>query len=383
MRYRLTVLTPLLVGDGSKLSPIDYMVWKDQINVLDQARIFRLLARGSRLESYLKQIAKAEKLDFASWGGFAQNFAKRRVPFEHPSYSAYWERLPAEQLHIPTFAASLGGPYLPASAVKGALRTSLVFKLANGRILKEMEAALASDRPPRQPGQLAEERTAGAPSHTRLRAIALADSTPVPQTALKIYLVRVATLERRGPDQFELRWKQAPRGSVEARRVEESTPQFAEMATPGTVFEGEATERGFLTQPEIARSLGWRSPLRWPDILALANDYAGAMLAAHKRYAAWSGLSALAESLARLESMLEQMRGRSNACLLSLGWGAGFVSKAVRLAVPEDDFRRVLGQHPLYSRALRAGLPFPKTRRIVFLENRPAVLPGWAVLELV
>ena len=29
MRYRLTCLTPLLVGDGSKLSPIDYMVWKE------------------------------------------------------------------------------------------------------------------------------------------------------------------------------------------------------------------------------------------------------------------------------------------------------------------------------------------------------------------
>ena len=46
MRYRLTCLTPLLVGDGRKLSPIDYMVWKDHVNVLDQWRIFRLLAKG-------------------------------------------------------------------------------------------------------------------------------------------------------------------------------------------------------------------------------------------------------------------------------------------------------------------------------------------------
>jgi CRISPR-associated protein Csm5 len=44
MRYRLTCLTPTLVGDGRRLSPIDYMVWKDQVNVLDQWRIFRLLA---------------------------------------------------------------------------------------------------------------------------------------------------------------------------------------------------------------------------------------------------------------------------------------------------------------------------------------------------
>ena len=66
MRYRLTCLTPLLVGDGGKLSPIDYMVWKDHVNVLDQWRIFRLLAKGPRLEGYLTQLKTAEKLDFAN-----------------------------------------------------------------------------------------------------------------------------------------------------------------------------------------------------------------------------------------------------------------------------------------------------------------------------
>ena len=62
MRYRLTCLTPTLVGDGRKLSPIDYMVWKDHVNVLDQWRIFRLLAKGPRLEGYLAQLKKADKL---------------------------------------------------------------------------------------------------------------------------------------------------------------------------------------------------------------------------------------------------------------------------------------------------------------------------------
>ena len=92
MRYRLKCLTPLLVGDGRRLSPIDYMVWKDQVNVLDQWRIFRLLAKGPRLDSYLTQLKNAEKLDFATWGGFAQNFAGRRIPFENAAYSAYWNR---------------------------------------------------------------------------------------------------------------------------------------------------------------------------------------------------------------------------------------------------------------------------------------------------
>ena len=116
MRYQLTCLTPLLVGDGRKLAPIDYMVWKDHVNVLDQWRIFRLLAKGPRLEGYLAQLKKADKLDFASWGGFAQNFAGRRIPFENAAYSAYWNRAVGESLHIPTFAAGTSGPYLPGTA---------------------------------------------------------------------------------------------------------------------------------------------------------------------------------------------------------------------------------------------------------------------------
>src|SRR5438132_4344516 len=136
MTYRVTILTPTLVGDGQRLSPIDYMVWKDHVNVLDQKRIFRLLSKGPRLDGYLSQLKKADKLDFGSWGGFAQNFAGRRIPFEHPSSTAYWERAHAENLFIPTFASGLNRPYLPASALKGALRTAVVAGLAGDKQLK-------------------------------------------------------------------------------------------------------------------------------------------------------------------------------------------------------------------------------------------------------
>ena len=100
MRYKVTVLTPLLVGDGRELSPIDYMVWNNQVNVLDQGRIFRLLSRGPRLDGYLAQLKKATKLDFASWGGFAQNFSQRRIPFENAEAATIWNSASSESLFI-------------------------------------------------------------------------------------------------------------------------------------------------------------------------------------------------------------------------------------------------------------------------------------------
>ncbi len=381
MRYRLTCLTPLLVGDGEKLSPIDYMVWKDQVNVLDQRRIFRLLAKGPRLDGYLQQLKRADKLDFASWGGFAQNYADRRVPFEHPASAAYWERARGESLQIPTFVCGQEGPYLPGSAIKGALRTGMLFSRWMNGSGPNFER-LVSDRPWRRPGEAAEDQALGAPPMSFMRAVSIADSRPVAVATLKVYMLRVSTLEARGAGRFELGWKQAPRGTVPGSRPEESTPQFAEMAAPGTSFEGSWRENAFLAQPEVARMLRWREPVDGARLLKAANDYAARLLAIQKQYAAWTRLALLDRSIGELEGRLEAARSSGNACLLALGWGSGLLAKTGWLDTDAQAWRQVMRQVPLYARAIESGLPVPKTRRIVFLANQPATLPGWALLEI-
>ena len=383
MKYRLTCLTPLLIGDGSRLSPIDYMVWKDHVNVLDQARIFRLLAKGPRLDNYLKQIRLADKLDFASWGGFAQSFAQRRVPFEYAGCTAFWDKLRAEDLHIPTFVTGPGGPFVPGSALKGALRTGLVFNSRGSEAaFKDIAAQLSKDRPLRQPGQRLEAAAIGASGNNRLKVIAPSDSNPLAESPLKIYLIRVASLEKKTQDRNELRWRLSPRGTVDSSHPEDSTPLFAEMASPGTAFEGDWTERPFYRQPETVKALRWKEPLNTEDILNAANSYASAMLEVHLQYAQKSGLNLLEDSIRQLEARLSEARQSGSACLLSLGWGGGFLSKVASLDTSDDSYRQILSELSIYSKAIRTGMPFPKTRRVVFLENKPATLPGWALLEV-
>src|SRR5579872_6454233 len=223
MRYRLTCLTPVLVGVGRKLAPIDYMVWKDHVNVLDQWRIFRLLAKGPRLEGYLTQLKRADKLDFASWGGFAQNFAGRRIPFENAAYSAYWNRASGDSLHIPTFAAGASGPYLPAAALKGALRTGMLFAHWREGMLQEVLQRVKGERLPRRPAEIVEDHALGSPGADRMRYVSAGDSGTVAASQFKIYLLRTSTLQPRGP-QYALAWKQSPRGTVDGGRPEEGTP---------------------------------------------------------------------------------------------------------------------------------------------------------------
>jgi CRISPR-associated protein Csm5 len=379
MKYKITALTPLLVGDGRELSPIDYMVWKDQVNVLDQNRIFKLLSRGPRLESYLVQLRKATKLDFASWGGFAQNFSQRRIPFETAEAAAIWNSAPPEALFIPTFAANYRGAYLPASALKGALRSGLVFSRWSAGVIERAAASIEGDRLPRRVGESAETSAQA----SQMRVFGAADSEPVPVSSFKVYLSRTASLDLRQPDKPQLVWKVAGRGSVAAQRANEATPVFAEMAVPGTEFTGRCEEHAFLRQPDLARSLGWRGAPDVETIIAAANSYAASQLDLHANYAQATGLNGLQQTVDHLRSTLQTIRATSHSCLLCLGWGGGFLSKVSFLDTETDAYRKVLRAIPSISKAVRDKVPFPKTRRLIFMDGKPTSLPGWVALRLV
>jgi CRISPR-associated protein Csm5 len=380
MRYQLTTLTPTLVGDGRRLSPIDYMVWKDHVNVLDQWRIFRLLAKGPRLEGYLTQLKTADKLDFASWGGFAQNFAGRRIPFENTAYANYWNRAMGDSLHIPTFAAGASGPYLPGAALKGALRTGVVFANWRDGMLQDVAGRVKGERVPRRPAESVEEQALGPAGANKMRLIGAGDSGTIDNANFKVYLLRTSTLQPRGAN-FALGWKQSPRGAVDGNRPEESTPSFAEMAAPGTIFEGDWNEKNFFLQPEVRRSVRWPEGFGRARIFEAVNIYAAGLIALQRQYASWAGLGLLDQNLEQLEQRLAAAREKG-ACLVCLGWGGGLTTKSAWLDTTDADYRQILQAYAIYNRALATNLPFPKTRRIVFLNNKPATLPGWAELEI-
>ena len=273
------------------------------------------------------------------------------------------------------------GPFLPGSALKGALRTGIVAARISPGALREVAAKLQSDRPPRRPAEALEAQTVGPPGTSRMKAVGLSDSAVVATSSFKVFLLRSSTLVPRG-NGFELGWKVSPRGSVDGRRVEESTPLFAEMAVPGTVFEGRWREDRFFARPEILEALNWREFPGHERLLEAANRFSAALVAAHRQYAEMAGLPILGQSLDALAAVVAEAAQGDRACVLPLGWGGGFLTKVASTDTGGENYRQVLRQVGLYSRAIQTGLPFPKTRRIVFLEGRPATLPGWVRLEI-
>jgi CRISPR-associated protein Csm5 len=292
-------------------------------------------------------LKKADKLDFASWGGFAQNFAGRRIPFEHSSSIPVIERARAEHLFIPTFAAATSGqPYLPATAIKGALRTGAVNERWTEKTLSDLSERIAGERPPRNPASKLDDVP-------RAKRVSAGDSGTVDHAAMKVHLVKVATLQQRGPKR-ELGWK-------------DSAPLFAEMAVAGTSFEGAWSEK---------------SPQDRVKLFQSANRYAAGQLAKHKDYAAQAGLARVAALAEALEARLQEVSARQNFCLLTIGWGCGLHSKVAFLDTENAAYRSVARQYPYFENAIRTGLPFPKTRRVIFEGGQPSSLPGWIMLEV-
>ena len=141
------------------------------------------------------------------------------------------------------------------------------------------------------------------------------------------------------------------------------------MAPSWTAFEGTLHERPA------------RSTVTARALFESVNAHAARLIAAHREFAVATRLGPLAQSLDQLSAVLETVKTRGNGCLVNLGYATGILSKTL---FPEtnEDYRRLLADNPFFSGAIRTGMPFPKTRRVVFQGNQPAAIPGWARLEV-
>jgi CRISPR-associated protein Csm5 len=98
-------------------------------------------------------------------------------------------------------------------------------------------------------------------------------------------------------------------------------------------------------------------------------------------YAELSHLSALQHSVQQLQNELASARNQPLTCVLSMGAGAGFLSKSAFLDTGQEAYRNILRSLPAIGKALREGVPFPKTRRIVFVGGQPSTIPGWVRVQ--
>ena len=272
------------------------------------------------------------------------------------------------------------GPYLPGSAIKGALRTGMVFAQWRDGMLQDVLARVQAERMPRRPAESVEEQALGAAGSNKMRFVSAGDSATVADRRFQnLPAAHFDAATARGEFRARVEAESARRRGWRASRREHADVRRDGRARH--VFRGDWDEKKFFLQPEVRKSMRWPESFSRAKIFEAVNVYAAGVLALQRQYASQAGMGLLDRSLDELEQRLAAAK-QNGTCLISMGWGGGLLAKSAWLDTTNADYRQILQQFVIYNRALATNLPFPKTRRIVFLDNRPATLPGWAELAI-
>jgi len=131
------VLTPLHIGDGTTLTPLEYVVIGDQVIRLRPEILMWYLSENEAWQDYLK------RTDIIAWRRWMeQQVAENCPPAAVVSQSKLTKNLQRLYRHLgleielqPLVSHPLDGqPYIPGSSLKGSLRTAVIDREANRKL---------------------------------------------------------------------------------------------------------------------------------------------------------------------------------------------------------------------------------------------------------
>ena len=379
-KYQLQVLTPVHIGSGETLNPIDGYYVNGRWYHIDLERV--LSDPSTDLNALTSEMSQRE----FRW---QQYLSRRNVePSEVSDYSLLCPQSP-ENVEIRDAIKTVDSrPYIPGSSLKGALRTALL-----GEILNVSDAAYEKsrdhietviDQGPRgnprreQPARHIEQLAFGKdPNHDLLRALQVSDTQPLKSDALEIGLVWTVTLNEN--DQLV---QKIDRGQQYKHFVEQFQAQqrltFTLKIDDFLFREREKTRLGYSdSQEETLR-----------DIAEVCRSDTDALMRQELAFYDDYNFSEIADAYDKLIRINNELA--KGAFLLQIGWGTGYHANTVTNIIadtveesPEDEdiwmdlrerFRLGESRSRRDSYDARA---FPKTRRILYRGRNPICPLGW------
>lgn len=368
MQYELEVLTPLHIGCGRKITPMEWVtdMAAGQFVRVDMERLFR--DRRFSADRFVRMVGNGS-LRLSQEYPFAKDYAFYRL---HGEAGAVRELVRAFGRSGEVSAAmhDSAGWYVPGSSLKGVLRT-LLFK-GNREIFPRWEeqvaASLIRERPRKEwLAAPAERETSGRPNYSAFRALKISDSSVGGAVKMGLYVTKILSLRQHGYG-----WKQLPRENADD--PSKATPLFFEALRPHTILCGSwQIDDRYLAQRDI--------PLVGKELF---HDWQGKIRQVMQNYLQQEENFFRRLNLLDVAQIYRQLldanaKLRENELIITLGWGTGYLTKTVREAISDDTFKKVT---KTYHITVREGFPYPKTRKVVFMEGRPATVCGFVRLKL-
>jgi len=346
-RYQIEILSPVHIGSGNKISPIEYVL-DNRFHRIDMDSLFR----DSRFPVD-KFIEKAKSSLYL--GTYFPDIAK-----QHKIYSLDVSRqllIEKKIGEVLEFIKSGGSVYLPGTSIKGAIRTAILYyAIKHTNELKEFTrrylaklAVKGGNR--RHADDKLEERFFGKITHDFMKTLIVSDSNLLPPNHLKLQLIKVLSTNI-------------------ANNLQQKLELLAETLKIGSKFEiGIKIDDFYFT--EEAKELGFGDKKIYLDNLPqICNEYSRDLIEYELKFFK----EYRQEDMVSFYENLHIDKG----FLLRLSWGSGWHSMSVaRLFQEEPIFGELRRRFRL---GKRYNLPiFPKSRKVAVDDK---IYPmGWIKLE--
>lgn len=376
----LECLSPVHIGSGDRLGPLDFVRDGSRLVVVDQGKLEqRLMKSPALLDAYVR-LCESDRPQLADF------FRTNRI--QAAEVARYVLRSPGSVgREVFSFIKTPGGgAYVPGSSIRGAIRSALLHRIVEerqeirqgiGQAAVQEAAASRGRAGGRWALKLGKssgtaDRMAFGKDHNHdvMRVLQLADGQPIPLENLMGVEVRVLTI--RGD---ALGIKETSSGNP-MRLTVEVLPSGLKMVSRLTWNAHLAIPNG----PAAGLEFGWRTSYL-SEWVAHCNAVARDALRREVRFCLDYGETTLARWYEELLGRLGTLG--TNQCVLHLGWGAGFDAMAVTNLFGEEERRRIR-QGANLGKIGSAGPiePFPKSRKAVWRDERPAEPLGWMLLTV-
>lgn len=368
----IEVLTPVHVGSGVKLAEgIDFDKTDSSVRIISQADLMKYLEDNpDKLNEFIKSGYKISVF--------------KKLPFER-SFQIDTKGL----REILEFERNGNGkPYIPGSSLKGSIRTAILYNLfstlpveAKDKLLKEAKDYKKGENWASEP--ILNEIFGADSNYNLMRALQVFDAN----FSTEIDLHSLHLLSLNGESAYG--WKKMGKDKKTNKpfplqdNPKYSTFIFVEALPIDTIGYFSISINDFLINNPIASAelkFKENAILAIKNFITTINSYSKQKLEKEKEFfEKLTSPKILTKVIDEIDNLLDKINNLSNdEFILRISWGSGW--KGMTGDFLDDNWLKIFRQK---YRLGKTGFDiFPKTRRIVFEDNKPKYLTGFVKIKL-
>jgi CRISPR-associated protein Csm5 len=368
----IEILTPVHIGSGVKLAKdIDFTYTNDTVTIVPQSELMNYLEQNpDEMQKFIDGSYKLDKLTIGSLG---------------KKYPINGERI----FDISEFERNgFGRPYIPGSSIKGSLRTIILkskFDSLPQHQKDELLKKVTHTKKERASEEALKEIFGDDSNNNLMRALEIFDTEFEDVDLLKVLILSLTN------DQgTSFGWKQMSRPPKNVDNPKYATSIFIEALPIGSKGYTSISLSNFLfNNPTAKRELKFseNSLSNINALISTINNYSIEKLNSEKAFfEKLNSSKKLNELIKHIELLIaEQSKLKNDEFIMRISWGSGWKGMTgdfINDLDKDEKTKWIEFFRKKYQMGKKDFPIFPKTRRIVFEDDKPKYLTGWIKVKL-